>query len=770
MLFLNSLAQIKYVTQNGSGTKDGLSWSNAWGESEFANNIYTVASGTKIWMAKGSYRPVKDANGAALTPDMNFEATFSVPGGVSLFGGFAGNENSLQERDPLLIHSTNKTNINGDINTAGFHGDNVSYLLRYNSAGHGEIVDGISFSDALSGGVSIGLSANFSTAPVINNCIFSDVYPFASMDGALAFYGNSYTLNASPQINNCFFYNNYSGTLGAMHISACKPQLNNCIFNTCMASQFNSAANCIYLQGGSGTINNCTFSNNHSQWDQAPAIFIQDMTDSLYINNTIFWSNLSDGLVSNIWISSGANKISVRRSLFQEQAAGTAPAFMSNCMSVDPRFFNNANPVGADNIWGTADDGINLTAVSACIDNGINEYTSAGINTDITGKPRVKGCRVDMGAYEYQSAPAIAPGLYNGTNQTCTQYTVQNNATLYMDTASCHAMSTILPSGVNALSGPVHVCVTENATVPVINGIPYVQRHYDIEPMINAANATAHITIYFTQQDFNNYNAVAGSFPHLPTGPADNAGISHIMIEQDHGTSLTSVPGSYSGSIVLIDPDDNNIVWNAVTGNWEVSFDVTGFSGFFMKGLQILPVSLLKFSGNENNGIVKLDWKTGSEVNAAHFNIQKSSNGKDFSTIGSMAASGRVTGAIYEFDDQQPYKGQNFYRLESVDLNGTKQVSGTILINNTHLVNIEMIIAPNPVYTQSTITVSGDLKGMASINMYDLNGKRVSDIYSGKLNSRSFSLNIDAGKIEKGIYIIELKMKDEVVRKKIIFQ
>ena len=53
---------------------------------------------------------------------------------------------------------------------------------------------------------------------------------------------------------------------------------------------------------------------------------------------------------------------------------------------------------------------------------------------------------------------------------------------------------------------------------------------------------------------------------------------------------------------------------------------------------------------------------------------------------------------------------------------------------------------------------------------YDLNGKKVATIYSGNLNSRSFSINIDAGKIEKGIYIIELKMKNEVLRKKVVFQ
>ncbi|MFT3910625.1 MAG: T9SS type A sorting domain-containing protein [Ferruginibacter sp.] len=769
LLFFNSVAQVKYVSQNGAGTKDGSSWANAWGQNEFANNIYTVATGTKIWMAKGSYKPVKDVNGATLTSDMNFMASFAVPNGVSLYGGFAGTENTIQERDPTLIHSTNKTNINGDINTVGFHGDNVNTLLVYKNAGNGEVIDGLSFSDVLSDGVIITLAANVSTAPVISNCIFSDVYPFANY-GALYLSGNASTLNAVPQVNNCFFYYNFSQSIGAMSVSACKPQFNNCIFNTCMTSQFGAIANCIYFRGAAGTINNCTFANNHAQWENPPALSLENLTDSLYINNSIFWDNNSNGIVSNILIASGANKVSVKRSLFQDQDGGTVPALMRNCINTDPGFVNNTNIIGADNIWGTADDGNNLSAASTCVDRGMNEFIASNINTDLAGKSRVKGCRVDMGAYEYQSSSSAAPGLYNGTMQTCTQYTVQSNATLYMDTVSCHAMSTILPAGANAVSGPVHVCVTNNATVPVINGIPYVQRHYDIEPLNNAANATARITIYFTQQDFNNYNAVATTFPRLPIGPADNVGISHIMIEQDHGTSLTSVPGSYSGSTVLIDPDDNNITWNAATANWEVSFDVTGFSGFFMKSMQLLPVSILNFSAKENNGIVNLNWKTVNEINAGHFNIQKSNNGKDFSIIGNVAASGITNGSFYNFDDKQPYDGQNFYRLESVDVNGTKQLSNTISINNVHAANTTMTIAPNPVHVQAAINISGDLKGIASIKMYDLNGRKVMDIYSGKLNCRFFSINIDGSKIETGIYIVELKIGNEVVRRKVVVQ
>ena len=54
---------------------------------------------------------------------------------------------------------------------------------------------------------------------------------------------------------------------------------------------------------------------------------------------------------------------------------------------------------------------------------------------------------------------------------------------------------------------------TIDATVQSFGGNAYLQRHYDIEPMNNASTATATLTLYFTQQDFDNYNAVNGSKP-----------------------------------------------------------------------------------------------------------------------------------------------------------------------------------------------------------------------------------------------------------------
>lgn len=121
----------------------------------------------------------------------------------------------------------------------------------------------------------------------------------------------------------------------------------------------------------------------------------------------------------------------------------------------------------------------------------------------------------------------------------------------------------IIPSGEHPVSGDITTTLTIDSTVQAYNGNPYVQRHYDIQPANDASTATAKITLFFTQQDFDNFNAYPNHGPSLPTSPTDAAGIANILIYQYHGFSASSTPGTYSGQGIEINPADSNIIWNA---------------------------------------------------------------------------------------------------------------------------------------------------------------------------------------------------------------
>lgn len=140
----------------------------------------------------------------------------------------------------------------------------------------------------------------------------------------------------------------------------------------------------------------------------------------------------------------------------------------------------------------------------------------------------------------------------------------------------------IIPSGSHPVTGSIVNRLIIDSSVQEYNGVPYVQRHYDIEPAVDATISSATITLYFTQQEFSNFNAHPNRGLSLPSGPNDSAGIVNLRIFQFHGFSVTSLPGNYSGNAIEINPDDTKIIWNPASHVWEVTFNVEGFSGFFV--------------------------------------------------------------------------------------------------------------------------------------------------------------------------------------------
>lgn len=199
----------------------------------------------------------------------------------------------------------------------------------------------------------------------------------------------------------------------------------------------------------------------------------------------------------------------------------------------------------------------------------------------------------------------------------------------------CSLLAAIESNGTHPLSGNTAIKVWIENTQPQ----RYIRRHYEITPDNNASEATGRITLYFTQEDFRSFNIIAeaGDRVYMPRWDTDNENRANILIEKRGGTSSdgSGLPHTYPGPVVTINPDDNDIIWNSATSMWEISFDVDGFSGFFVKtGSASLPVNFGAISASIKNNLLSVNWQTLNEKSNDHFLIEISADGKHFTEIG----------------------------------------------------------------------------------------------------------------------------------------
>lgn len=121
-----------YVDHAASGANNGSSWSNAYNSLQDA--LGAASFGDEIWVTSGTHHPTRQADitDPTLTTSDARDATFWIPRGIKMFGGFAGTESAVDQRPATLSH----TLLSGDIGVTGDDTDN-SYRVVYYRAVHG---------------------------------------------------------------------------------------------------------------------------------------------------------------------------------------------------------------------------------------------------------------------------------------------------------------------------------------------------------------------------------------------------------------------------------------------------------------------------------------------------------------------------------------------------------------------------------------------------------------------------------------------------------
>ncbi|MFZ1305595.1 MAG: T9SS type A sorting domain-containing protein, partial [Ferruginibacter sp.] len=330
----------------------------------------------------------------------------------------------------------------------------------------------------------------------------------------------------------------------------------------------------------------------------------------------------------------------------------------------------------------------------------------------------------------------------------------------FVVTSGCRIIASLTPNGGSQVSGSVNAKVWIESTVPSYAGKPFVARHYQITPATNSSTATGRVTLYFTQQDFDDFNADPASIYDLPAFPNDILGKYNLKVGKYSGTSSngSGLPGTYAGPSQVINPDDNDIIWNSVLNRWEVSFDVTGFSGFIVQSSSfLLPLSLLSFNGFLLNNDGLLNWKTTNELNAASYDIERSIDGRTYTAVGTVAAYNTAGNHQYNFTDNNitalgvPVV---YYRLKQKDIIGRFTYSNIVALSIDRSKSI-VLLYPNPVVTNANLTININKPQQVKGRIIDNTG-RVLKQMQWSLAAGSTALPVDVKELASGMYYLEI--------------
>lgn len=299
-----------YVDDDAAGLDNGSSWTNAF--PTLAEALGVALPGDSIWVADGTYRPSSTGSREA-----SFETGHAQ---IKVYGGFAGTENSLGERDST---TTAVTILSGDIGVLGDSTDNSYHIWRMSGANAGLLLDRLvieegmangSASNSQGGGVFFSNSNAQGGKPIFRDVVFRR--NGASLDGAAVYVEDVLQNDAPIYFVDCAFEHNRAYALGsrggAVYATtragsttggSASVDFDGCVFHANTAL----SGSAVYLNAANGgtanvPFNNCQFSG--AYWDGG-------------------YGNLHNGL--GIYLDlryGGSSRLSIDSSAFTDQVSG----------------------------------------------------------------------------------------------------------------------------------------------------------------------------------------------------------------------------------------------------------------------------------------------------------------------------------------------------------------------------------------------------------------------------------------------------------------
>lgn len=172
-----------------------------------------------------------------------------------------------------------------------------------------------------------------------------------------------------------------------------------------------------------------------------------------------------------------------------------------------------------------------------------------------------------------------------------------------------------------------------------------------------------------------------------------------------------------------------------------------------------LPVNITSFKVQSEQNRVLLQWTTASETGNDRFEVERSSNGRNWSVINSTKGQGTTAQAhTYSVYDNSPLNGTNFYRIKQYDVNGKMSVTSIKSLKILGERTTAVSVFPNPVKGNNIhFSLQQFSGGNLVATLLGAGGNAVhTQVFQAAQQGRTYRLQVP-GALQSGMYILQIK-------------
>lgn len=798
--FLAADAQI-FVNKTALGNNDGTSWSNAFVDLQDAINA--ASPGAQIWIAAGTYVP------DGPTPDSSHFVALKP---LEFYGGFAGTESSLSERD----WEQNVTILSGDINGddvpydfVNLRTDNAHHILIINAPNTTSVVDGLVFQGGTTKLDNItspptaadipynrwngGALYLYQSGGVIRNCLFHDNNSGARGSGCYAFGDTLLTISLQfdnvtfrdnngyngaagffhayqdLHFKNCHFFNNVGFQGGAAFFSGTNAIVEDCVFES-NTSTFGGAINCfhgtVYLKYLTTRIARCSFTGN-SATSRGGGIYYNNTSGgfSFQVDSCMFRENETseNGSGGGIIVWDVTDAISNER---------TSQINISNS-----EFKDNTSGYGGGVEIETADDSINVQVLNNLFNKNTG-YSGAGFYFWMAADAKAA---LAIRSNDFtENVSSLGGGLSVETSENTNQLHYLIDDCLFTDNTADIAGGAVFgasyPPGL--VTGTItNNSLTGNSAIGTGGAMYSYQQNLLIEDSYFLGNHT----------DASLDSAYHGGGAITTEGPAE-VSLNRNIFEDN----ISSTDGAAIATLENVDMSIENSLFHHHEGNSTIFND-----GF----LRLVNTTLV-----ENANGLLLQNASSTEIKNSIFNNQGDnlrwvgkpsviSNGGNLSSDTSMISFLTGSGSYQDFNDTDPLLGVDYYPLSGspcidagnpqgikfpFDLGGNPRVQGggidigsyesfLVATQDAQWNTSSFTVYPNPVNDMLHFILETEAIGDINLTLYSFTGQVV---HRARLNKTDYkqSFSEDLQLLAAGEYVVVLTMAGRTYARNIVVQ